>query len=70
MPDRVSHFDDTKKTVLIDDFDLVWTKGPKFSENGSHLSQNRPQNRIFETSIGHKNSQKGLFHQKFQEGSM
>ena len=47
------------KTELIDYFDLVWTKNPQFLENGSYSSQNSPQNRILETSIRHKNSEKG-----------
>ena len=52
-----------KKTELIDDFDLVWTIKPQFYENflenGSHKSQNSPQNRILETSIRQKNSENG-----------
>ena len=53
-----------KKTELIDFFDLVWTKTPQFLDNVLKMevifSQNSPQNRILETSIRHKNSQKGL----------
>ena len=52
-----------KKTELIDFFDLVWTKNSQifenFFENKSHFSQNSPQNRTLETSIRHKNSEKG-----------
>ena len=44
-------------------FDLVWTKNPQFLENFFQMeaifSQNRAQNRILETSIRHKNSEKG-----------
>ena len=53
-----------KKTELIDFFDLVWTKNPQFLENFLKMeaifSQNSPQNRTLETSIRHKNSEKGL----------
>ena len=52
-----------KKTELIDFFDLVWPKNPQFLENGlkkeATFSQNSPQNRTLETSIRHKNSEKG-----------
>ena len=52
-----------KKTESIDFFDLVWTKNPQFLENvlkmEAILSQNNPQNRTLETSIRHKNSEKG-----------
>ena len=52
-----------KKTELIDFFDLVWTKNPQFLENFLKMegifSQNNPQNRTLETSIRHKNSEKG-----------
>ena len=51
-----------KKAQLIDYFGLVWTKNAqvwKIWENGSHFFQNSPQNRIWETSIGHKNFEKG-----------
>ena len=52
-----------KKTGLIDFFDLVWTKNPQFLENFLKMeaifSQNNPQNRTLETSIRHKNSEKG-----------
>ena len=52
-----------KKTELIDFFDLVWTKNPQFLENFLKMeaifSQNSPQSRILETSIRHKNSEKG-----------
>ena len=52
-----------KKTELIDFFDLVWTKNPQFLENfwkmEAIFSQNNPQNRTLETSIRHKNSEKG-----------
>ena len=52
-----------KKTELIDFFDLVWTKNPQFLENVLKMeaisSQNSPENRTLETSIGHKNSEKG-----------
>ena len=62
-----------KKTELINFFDLVWTKNPlifgKFFENGSHFPQNSPQNRTLETSIRHKNSEKGpTFSSKIPEG--
>ena len=53
-----------KKTELNDFFDLVWTKNPQFLENFLKMeaifSQNSPQNRILETSIRHKYSEKGL----------
>ena len=52
-----------KKTELIDFFDLAWTKNPQFLENFLKMeaifSQNSPQNCILETSIRHKNSEKG-----------
>ena len=52
-----------KKTELIDFFDLVWTKNPKFLENFLKMeaifSLNSPQNCTLETSIRHKNSEKG-----------
>ena len=52
-----------KKTDLIDFFDLVWTKNPQCLENVLKMealfSQNNPQNRTLETSIRHKNSEKG-----------
>ena len=51
------------KTELINFFDLVWTKNPQFLENFLKMeaifSQNSPQNRTLETSIRHKNSEKG-----------
>ena len=53
-----------KKTELIDFLDLVWTK-PQFLENvwkmEAIFSQNSPQNRTLETSIRHKNSEKGRY---------
>ena len=52
-----------EKTELIDFFDLVWTKNPQFLENFLNIeamfSQKNPQNRILETSIRHRNSDKG-----------
>ena len=52
-----------KKTELIDFFDLVWTKNPQFLENFLKMEaifpQNSPQNSTLETSIRHKNSEKG-----------
>ena len=52
-----------QKTELIDFFDLVWTKNPQFLENFLKMEaifpQNSPQNRTLETSIRHKNSEKG-----------
>ena len=52
-----------KKTELIDFFDLVWKKNPQFLENVLKMEaifpQNSPQNRTLETSIRHKNSEKG-----------
>ena len=52
-----------KKTELIDFFDLVWTKNPQFLDiflkMEAIFSQNSPQNRTLETSIRHKNSEKG-----------
>ena len=52
-----------KKTELIDFFDLVWTKNPQFLENFLKMEaifpQNSAQNRTLETSIRHKNSEKG-----------
>ena len=52
-----------KKTELIDFFDLVWTKNPQYLENCLKLEaifpQNSPKNRILETSIRHKSSEKG-----------
>ena len=57
-----------KKTELIDSFDLVWTKNPKFLENVLKMeaifSQNSPQNR---TKIPKRVQ---LFRQKFQKGSI
>ena len=51
------------KTELIDHFHLVWTKKSTILENFSKMEdiffQNSPQNRILETSIRHKNSEKG-----------
>ena len=51
------------KTELIDIFDLVWTKNPQFLENFLKMetifSQNSPQNHTLETSIRHKNSERG-----------
>ena len=52
-----------KKTRSIDFLDLVWTKNPQFLEKflkmEAILSQNSPQSRTLETSIRHKNSEKG-----------
>ena len=52
-----------KKTELIDFFDLGWTKNPQFWKIfwkwKPFFSQNSPQNRTLETSIRHKNSEKG-----------
>ena len=52
-----------KKTELIDLFDVVWTKIHNFLEKflkmEATFSQNSPQNRTLETSIRHKNSEKG-----------
>ena len=52
-----------KKTELIDFFELVLTKNPQFLENCLKMeaifSKNSPQNRTLETSIRHKNSEKG-----------
>ena len=52
-----------KKTELIDFFDLVWTKNPQFLEKFLKMEaiffQNSPKNRILETSIRDKNSEKG-----------
>ena len=52
-----------KRTELLDFFDLVWTKNPQFLENFLKMeaifSQKSPQNRTLETSIRHKNSEKG-----------
>ena len=52
-----------KKTELIDFFDLVWTtKSTIFGKDlkmQAIFSQNSPQNRTLETSIRHKNSEKG-----------
>ena len=64
-----------KKTELIDFFDLVWTKNRRFLENVLKMeaifSKNSPQNRTLETSIRHKNSEKGpTFSSKFQKGSI
>ena len=64
-----------KKTELINFFDLVWTKYRQFLEillkMEGIFSQNIPQNRTLETSIRHKNSEKGpTFRQKFQKGSI
>ena len=49
-----------KKTKSIDDFDLAWTKNPQL-ENGSHLSQNSPQNRILDISNRQKIPKRVLF---------
>ena len=52
-----------QKTELIDYFHLVWTKNPQskgnFLKMEAIFSQNIPQNRILETSIRYKNSEKG-----------
>ena len=52
-----------QKTELIDFFDLVWTKNPQFFKTFLKMeaifSQNSPQNRTLETTIRHKNSEKG-----------
>ena len=52
-----------KKTELIDFFDPFWTKNPLFLEKFLKMeaisSQNSPQNRTLETSIRHKNYEKG-----------
>ena len=52
-----------KKTKLIDFFDLVWTKIHNFWKIfwkwKPLFSQNSPQNHTLETSIRHKNSEKG-----------
>ena len=52
-----------KKTELIDFFDLVWTTNQQFLENFLKMeaisSQNSPENRTLQTSIRHKNSEKG-----------
>ena len=52
-----------KKTELIDFFDPVWTKNPQFLENVLKMEaifpQNSPQNHTLETSIRHKDSEKG-----------
>ena len=53
---------DQKKTELIDFFDLVCKKSTifgKFFKMEAIFSQNSPQNRSLETSIRHKNSEKG-----------
>ena len=59
----ITQMTNQKKTELIDFFDLVWTKNPQFLENALKMevifSQNSPQNRTLETSIRHKNSEKG-----------
>ena len=59
----MTHMTNQKKTELIDFFDLVWTKNPQFLENFLNMeaifSQNSSQNRTLETSIRHKNSEKG-----------
>ena len=59
----ITQMTNQKKTELIDFFDLVWTKNPQFLENflktEAIFAQNSPQNRILETSIRHKNSEKG-----------
>ena len=59
----ITQMTNQKKTELIDFFDLVWTKSPQFLENVLKMeaifSQNSPQNRTLETSIRHKNSEKG-----------
>ena len=67
MPDRVSYFDDTNDKPKEDWIDwFLWPsldKNPQFLENflkmEAILSQNSPQNRTLETSIRHKNSEKG-----------
>ena len=61
-----------RKTEFIDFFDLVWTKNPQVLENFLKMeaifSQNSPQNRILETSIRHKNFEKGpIFSSKIPE---
>ena len=52
-----------KKTEFIDFLDLVWTKNLTILENFLKMeaisSQSSPQNRTLETSIRHKNSEKG-----------
>ena len=52
-----------KKTELIDFFDLVWTKIHNFLKiflkSKPFFFQNSPQNHTLETSIRHKNSEKG-----------
>ena len=52
-----------KKTELIDFFDPVWTKNPQFLENFLKMEaifpENSHQDRTLETSIRHKNSEKG-----------
>ena len=58
-----------KKTELIDFFNLVWTKNPKFLGNFLKMeaifSQNSSQNRTLESSIRHNffvtNSRKGRY---------
>ena len=52
-----------KKTKLINFFDLVWKKKSTifgtFLKMEAIFSQNNPENRTLETSIRHKNSEKG-----------
>ena len=52
-----------KKTELVDFFDPSLDKNPQFLEKFLKMeaifSQNSPQNRTLETSIRHKNSEKG-----------
>ena len=62
-----------KKTELIDFFDLVWTKNPQFLENFLKMeaifSQNSPQNRTLETSLGTKIPKRvQLFRQNSRKG--
>ena len=60
------------KTELTDNFHLVWTKNAQFQnfflKMEAIFSQDSPQNRIVEVSIGHKNSEKGpIFSSKIPE---
>ena len=59
----MTHMTNQKKTELIDFFDLVWTKNSQFLKIFLNMeaifSQNSPQTRTLETSIRHKNSEKG-----------
>ena len=60
-----------RKTELIVDFELVWTKNPQILENGSDLSQNSPQILFWRPPLGTKIPKSvPLFFQKFQKGSM